>query len=206
MPQSQNQQMEQDEQDELLRRRLEERARQETEPEESGKALLKRPQVRAYVNKGQRYEDMHSSASAFFFICGVLAAIVLLNLTGILRLPLIAPMDLIFPLLAALLAAGCFLVAFSSRKRAFVLKQEAAEEEQQTEDILSWFLKTYTAKELDEQLLMEEPELSGEELVLKRYELIQDFLITGRDIPDQAYADSLCDLLYARLYEQEESA
>ena len=64
MPQSQNQQMEQDEQDELLRRRLEERARQETEPEESGKALLKRPQVRAYVNKGQRYEDMHSSASA----------------------------------------------------------------------------------------------------------------------------------------------
>ena len=52
MPQSQNQQMEQDEQDELLRRRLEERARQETEPEESGKALLKRPQVRAYVNKG----------------------------------------------------------------------------------------------------------------------------------------------------------
>ena len=97
-------------------------------------------------------------------------------------------------------------MAFSSRKRAFVLKQEAAEEEQQTEDILSWFLKTYTAKELDEQLLMEEPELSGEELVLKRYELIQDFLITGRDIPDQAYADSLCDLLYARLYEQEESA
>ena len=44
---------------------------------------------------------------------------------------------------------------------------------------------------------MEDPDLSGEELSLKRFELIQDFLITGRDIPDQSYADSLCETLYA---------
>ena len=33
--------------------------------------------------------------------------------------------------------------------------------------------------------------------------LIQDFLITGRDIPDQSYADSLCETLYTKLYDQE---
>ena len=54
-----------------------------------------------------------------------------------------------------------------------------------------------------EQLLMEDPDLSGEELSLKRFELIQDFLITGRDIPDQSYADSLCETLYTKLYDQE---
>ena len=49
---------------------------------------------------------------------------------------------------------------------------------------------------------MEDPDLSGEELSLKRFELIQDFLITSRDIPDQAYADSLCEMLYAKLYDE----
>ena len=51
--------------------------------------------------------------------------------------------------------------------------------------------------------MLEDPDLSGEELSLKRFELIQDFLITGRDIPDQSYADSLCETLYAKLYDQE---
>ena len=73
----------------------------------------------------------------------------------------------------------------------------------QTQEIINWFLKNYSAKELDEQLLMEDPDLSGEELSLKRFELIQDFLITGRDIPDQSYADSLCETLYTKLYDQE---
>ena len=31
--------------------------------------------------------------------------------------------------------------------------------------------------------------------------LIQDFLITGRDIPDQSYADSLCETLYTKMYD-----
>ena len=60
-----------------------------------------------------------------------------------------------------------------------------------------------TVENAYEQLLMEDPDLSGEELSLKRFELIQDFLITGRDIPDQSYADSLCETLYAKLYDQE---
>ena len=101
------------------------------------------------------------------------------------------------------LAIGSFVVAVSSRKRAAELKVEADDEKRQTQEIIDWFLKNYSAKELDEQLLMEDPDLSGEELSLKRFELIQDFLITGRDIPDQSYADSLCETLYTKLYDQE---
>ena len=161
--------------------------------------------VKAYVNKEQRFEDMSSSASAFFIVGGILAAAAVLCLTGILPLPMTGIMKYMFQGLLAVMAVGSLLVAVSSRKRAAELKSEAAEEEQETEEILAWFQKSYTGKELDEQIRMEDPDLSGEELSLKRFELIQDLLITGRDIPDPSYADALCDMLYSRLYEKNEA-
>ncbi len=159
--------------------------------------------VYAYVDKGQRYEDMSSSASAFFLVGGVLAVGAVLCLLGIFHLPMSGFQKYMFEGVLAVLAIGCLVVAVSSKKRAAELKVEADDEERQTREIIDWFLKNYSAKELDEQLLMEDPDLSGEELSLKRFELIQDFLITGRDIPDQSYADSLCETLYAKLYDQE---
>lgn len=161
--------------------------------------------VHAYVNKEQRYEDMSSSASAFFLVGGVLAVGAALCLLGVLHLPMAGFQKYMFEGVLVILAVGSFIVAVSSRKRAAELKIEADDEKRETQEIIDWFLKNYSAKELDEQLLMEDPDLSGEELSLKRFELIQDFLITGRDIPDQAYADSLCETLYAKLYDQENS-
>ena len=67
-----------------------------------------------------------------------------------------------------ILAVASLVVAVSSRKRAAELKVEADDEKRETQEIIDWFLKNYSAKELDEQLLMEDPDLSGEELSLKR--------------------------------------
>ena len=159
--------------------------------------------VHAYVDKGQRYDDMSSSASAFFLVGGVLAIGAALCLLGIFHLPMAGFQKYMFEGVLVVLAIGSFVVAVSSRKRAAELKVEADDEKRQTQEIIDWFLKNYSAKELDEQLLMEDPDLSGEDLSLKRFELIQDFLITGRDIPDQSYADSLCETLYTKLYDQE---
>lgn len=153
-----------------------------------------------YVKKEQRYEDMKSSASAFFLVGGVLAVIAAVSLLGYLPLPLYGVSRILFHVLLILMAAGSIAVAVSSKKSAARLKVQAADEEKETEDILQWFLKTYSARGLDDQLLMEDPELSGEELELKRFELIQDYLVTGRDLPDQSYADALCDMIYERLY------
>ena len=153
-----------------------------------------------YVKKEQRYEDMNSSASAFFLVGGVLAVIAAVSLLGYLPLPLYGVSRILFHVLLILMAAGSIAVAVSSKKSAARLKVQAADEEKETEDILQWFLKTYSARGLDDQLLMEDPELSGEELELKRFELIQDYLVTGRDLPDQSYADALCDMIYERLY------
>ena len=131
---------------------------------------------------------------------GVLALIAAVSLLGYLPLPLYGVSRILFHVLLILMAAGSIAVAVSSKKSAARLKVQAADEEKETEDILQWFLKTYSARGLDDQLLMEDPELSGEELELKRFELIQDYLVTGRDLPDQSYADALCDMIYERLY------
>ena len=99
------------------------------------------------------------------------------------------------------MAVGSLIVAFSSQKSAAALKTEAVDEEKETKEIVEWFVKTYSAKDLDKQILSEEPGLSEEEMSLRRFELIQDYLITGRDLPDQSYVDALCDMIYSRLYE-----
>ena len=173
------------------------------EMQKAAKEMEKQPArqpVGTYVKKEQRYEDMNSSASAFFLVGGVLALIAAVSLLGYLPLTLYGVSRILFHVLLILMAAGSIAVAVSSKKSAARLKVQAADEEKETEDILQWFLKTYSARGLDDQLLMEDPELSGEELELKRFELIQDYLVTGRDLPDQSYADALCDMIYERLY------
>jgi len=193
-------QAEQAKKEEEMRLRYEEAMKAE-DTEGSDKTQDRKPEAaKAYVNKEQRYEDMNSSASAFFLIGGALAAATILILAGVIRLPLAGFSKYVFYGLLIFMTVGSFLIAFSSKKSARVLKTEAADEEKETEEILQWFVKTYSGSDLDDQIRMEEETLSDEELSLKRFELIQDYLITGRDLPDQSYVDALCEMIYSRLY------
>lgn len=158
--------------------------------------------ARAYVNKEQKYEDMSSSATAFFIIGGALIAASVLILTGIINLPMYGIMKYIFQGMLIVMAAGSLAIAFSSRKSAKVLKTEAVDEEKETQEIVQWFVDSYSAKTLDKQIQAEESGLSEEEMSLRRFDLIQDYLITNRDLPDQSYVDALCDMIYSRLYEE----
>ncbi len=193
-------QAEQAKKEEEMRLRYEEAMNAE-DTEGSDKTQDRKPEAaKAYVNKEQRYEDMNSSASAFFLIGGALAAATILILAGVIRLPMAGFSKYVFYGLLIFMTVGSFLIAFSSKKSARVLKTEAADEEKETEEILQWFVKTYSGSDLDDQIRMEEETLSDEELSLKRFELIQDYLITGRDLPDQSYVDALCEMIYSRLY------
>lgn len=197
---------EKEKQEEEMRRQYEEMmAGQDENGEYTGEKEEKEEipaPVHAYVKKEQRYEDVSSSASAFFLVGGVLAIASIVLWTGVISLPMAGISKYIFQGVMTVMAIGSLAVAVSSKKSAKLLKVQADEEEKETEEILQWFLRTYSGKDLDSQLLAEDPELSGEELSLKRFELIQDYLVTGRDLPDQAYVDSLCDQIYGRLYEE----
>lgn len=157
--------------------------------------------ARAYVNTKQRSEDMQSSATAFFLVGGALSVAAVLCWSGILTLPMAPVSRYIFQGVLTAMAAGSLFVAVSSKKSAALLKSRVNDEEQETAEIIDWFTAAYPADLLDQQILSEDSELSEEELSLKRFALIQDYLITGKDLPDPSYVDALCDMIYARLYE-----
>lgn len=171
-------------------------------PDESmKKAAEARAQARVYMSKRQRVEDMRSSISAFTIVGGLFLVFGILTLTDIVHLPLAAGAGLLFKIVLTAIGAACLVLAVTTRSSAAKLEKEADVEDKQTEELIQWFASTYTAKELDGQLLAEDPSLSGNELELKRFELIQDRLITHADLPDPAYVDSLCEEIYGKVYE-----
>lgn len=167
-----------------------------------GKTVPKRLEPsKAFVDKGQKYEDMASSASAFFIVGTVAAAVLILSLTGMINLPFTGIMKLIMTGMLVFMAVGSFVVAISSKKSAAVLKTQISEEKDQTKEIIEWFLDSYKADDIDRRILFTESGLSPEEMSLRRFEWIQELLIIGKDLPDQSYVDMLCDEIYSRLFE-----
>lgn len=160
----------------------------------------KEPPVRVYVDKAQKYEDLKSSASAFLIVGGLLLVFSILCWSGMISLPMYGISKLIFQ--GALTVMGFFSlgVFINSSKSAKQLAPEIDVEKHQTEELIAWFLDTYSAEKIDGQIPDRE-ELSEEELSLKRFQIIQDYFITGKDLPDPAYVDALCEEVYSRLYE-----
>ncbi len=157
--------------------------------------------VHAYVGKDTQYEDMRSSASAFYIVGVILAVFTVLTLTGVIPLFPAGAGRYLFCGLAAVMAIICFVVGFSSGRSAGKLKVEADDEKKETDELISWFLSNYSADDIDALIRSEEPDLSEEEMDLRRFDIIEDFFVTERDLPDPAYVDELCDEVYSRLYE-----
>ena len=80
------------------------------------------------------------------------------------------------------------------------MRPEIDREKERTSEIIHWFLEQWTGESIDNEI-QERDSLTEEELSLKRFQIIQDHLITNRDLPDQAYVDALCEEIYSRMYE-----
>lgn len=156
--------------------------------------------AKVYVDKAEKYEDLKSSASAFLLVGSLLVVFSLLCWTGIVRLPMQGASKLIFQ--GALLLMGCFSlgVFLNTSKSAKRLAPEIDAEKHQTDELIKWFLDTYSGDAVDKEI-PDFQELSQEEQSLKRFQIIQDYLITGKDLPDPAYVDALSEEIYSKLYE-----
>lgn len=204
--------LKQKEQEELLRKQQQELEAQKAQFEKMAEAAAPSddeaagasshipPHSVPYIDKAQKYEDLQSSATAFLAVGCILLGGVILCVTGILPLPMTGLSRLIF--VGALAAMGIFsLVVFArSRASAKKLQPEIAKEKDRTQEILQWFIDQYDGGTVDRQIPDSES-LTPEELSLKRFEIIQDLLITGKDLPDQGYVEALCEELYGKLYE-----
>lgn len=166
------------------------------------KAAEARAESRAYMTKRQRYDDMSSSISAFLSIGVIFLAFGLLCWIGIIELPLAAGALLVFKVVLTGMGIGCLIVAVVTKNSAATMLKAADIEDVQTKELLRWFVDTHTAKQMDEELLREDPTLDENELYLQRFELIQDHLITEHDLPDQDYVDFLCEEIYGRVFEK----
>lgn len=159
------------------------------------------PAARVYVKKAEKYEDLKSSASAFILVGACLLIFSLLCWLGILKLPMAGGSKLLFQTVITVMGLASIAVAANTSKSAKGMKSQIEEENTATDQLIQWFLTTYTADGLDQQLSDELGEMGPEELSLKRFELIQDIIITNHDISDQSYVDSLSEEIYAKIYE-----
>lgn len=185
----------------LMRQQMEAEISSDEESETQEPAASKNVQpARVYVDKAEKYDDLKSSASAFLLVGGLLVVFSLLCWTGIVRLPMQGVSKLIFQ--GALLLMGCFSlgVFLNTSKSAKRLAPEIDAEKHRTEELIKWFLDTYSGDAIDKEI-PDFQELSQEERSLKRFQIIQDYLITGKDLPDPAYVDALSEEIYSKLYE-----
>lgn len=156
--------------------------------------------VRVYETKSQKYEDLKSSASAFLIVGVILVAASVICWSGVIRLPMAGTSKLIFQGALTVMAVFSLAVFFKTSAQAKSLLPEINKEKEQTQEIIGWFLDKWNAEDIDSQIPDQES-LSQEEMSLKRFQVIQDYLITGKDLPDPAYVDALCEELYGKLYE-----
>lgn len=179
------------------------------EAEQAVKAMAaeaEKPQPRAirpriYVKKSQQYDDFKSSASAFYAIGAAALAFAALGWTGILPLPTTGLSRMLSLVVITLMGAGSLGVAISSSRSAKAISGQIREEEETTRQLTEWFITNYSGEQLDEQIFQDYGTLSPEEQSLKRFDLIQDLIITNHDITDQAYVDLLSEEIYGKLYE-----
>lgn len=161
----------------------------------------RKPQAGIYVKKSQKYEDLKSSAAAFFLIGGLVTLFSALCWFRLIPLPLSGPSGIISKTVMTVMGLGSLYMAFTSSKAAKEVGSQISAEEEVTKQLLDWFSENYSGARLDEQIAAESGELSPEEFSLKRFDLIQDIIITNHDIADQAYVESLAEDIYGKLYE-----
>lgn len=162
----------------------------------------RRVEPRVYVKKADKYEDLKSSASAFYLVGTALVVLSVLMWMNVIKLPLAASSALITRSVLTIMGIAAELVGFFSTKSAREVSSQIAAEEQVTGQLIDWFTENYSGAQLDQQIATESDELSPEELSLKRFDLIQDIVVTNHDITDQAYVDALAEDIYSKLYEE----
>lgn len=168
--------------------------------EEPSEEKLPPMSAQVFVKKEQKYEDLKSSVSAFLVVGILLTAAAVVGWSGIVSLPFAGFQRIL--VLSALTCMGVFalIVAVRSAQEAKKLAPQIAAENRRTKELVQWFLDTYTPEDIDREIPDSEF-LPPEELSLKRFQLMQDLLITHHDLPDPAYVDVLCEEIYGTLFE-----
>ncbi len=160
-----------------------------------------RSSSRVYVKKSQKYDDLKSSATAFLLVGGIALVFSILCWANVISLPMAGFSKILSQCVLTVMGIASLVVAFTSSKSAKEMESQIGDEEQKTKDLIAWFLDSYTSSQIDQLIGRVYHGLEPEELSLKRFEVIQDLIITNKDIADQSYIDLLSEEIYNKLFE-----
>ncbi|MGN0158353.1 MAG: hypothetical protein ACI39W_04295 [Brotaphodocola sp.] len=155
----------------------------------------------AYINKAQKYEDLKSSATAFYLVGGVMTAACILLWTGIVNLPMYGFGKYLTEGVLTIMGVGMLIVAVKTSQSLKEFKGEINDDQKETKEIVEWFAKTFSPEKIDRAIIHDFGELEPEDLSLKRFYIIHDLLITHKDLPNEDYVDMLCEEIYNKIYE-----
>lgn len=156
---------------------------------------------RAYVNKAQKYEDLKSSAAAFYLVGGVLTVACILLWTGIVKLPMYGFGKYLTQGVLTVMGVGMLIVAVKTTQSLKDFKGDLDDDQKNAKEIVEWFAKTFSAAKIDQVIIHDFGELEPEDLSLKRFYVIHDLLVTNKDLPNESYVDMLCEEIYSKMYE-----
>lgn len=156
---------------------------------------------RAYVNKAQKFEELKSSATAFYLVGGVLTAACILLWSGIVNLPIYGFGKYLTQGVLTFMGVGMLIVAVKTTQSLKEFKGELNEDQKETKEIIEWFASTFSPEKIDQAIIHDFGDLEPEDLSLKRFYLIHDLLVSHKDLPDEDYVDMLCEEIYNKIYE-----
>ena len=110
-------------------------AMEEAEQQTRGRHRGAIPEPTVYVTRAERYEDLKSSASAFWIVGAALIILAVAGWAGIL------PVNIILKLMFTVLAAVSLFIAWKTGEDAKTVKGQIKEEAEVTEQLIKWFLE-----------------------------------------------------------------
>lgn len=152
-----------------------------------------------YVKKETAYEDMKSTATTFLCI-GTLGIICLLLWGfGVIRLQMEGYMKILMFLVMGTLFVVFLIIGIRYQMRLKSVKEEAGSEKQLTEEIIRWFLDTYSADDIDAGI--DDTSVGEEQLYFQRYEVMERCISSRYPDLDGAYQDHMLEELYGRIFQ-----
>lgn len=152
-----------------------------------------------YVKKETAYEDMKSTATTFLCI-GTLGIICLLLWGfGVIRLQMEGYMKILMFLVMGTLFVVFLIIGIRYQMRLKSVKEEAGSEKQLTEEIIRWFLDTYSADDIDAGIA--DTSVGEEQLYFQRYEVMERCISSRYPDLDGAYQDHMLEELYGRIFQ-----
>lgn len=153
-----------------------------------------------YKKSEERYEETRSSAYTFLIIGVVGLLLDLLGFAGIIPLPFTRESNLFMLSVMGVLFVACIIFGVYSMQSARKLSGQIESENEQTEEILTWFQKTFPVDALETGI---EQEDSSGDRYYKRQENIKDIIQKSYgDLPED-YLESLVDQLYTNYFPED---